>query len=253
MLDGAHVKKRTQVATNLGDLAIELQAQIRELSRFMTVSLWDPEASMPRFLHGIDRGAKKPFTEEICKHSGFIWLFRQSEFDEAFQYFAQQIEKIKPGEWQIIVLKKMKFLYYFAGIGWQAFSDSISLPRKITTSEKARAVEIAKELLIFVKAGIGRPDYPVMENLEDPLTEFVKQIQSETKREYSGPTDRPKEILLRLARIIQRLGMKQRDVVRIVDAASAVFGFDVGHRTVQRYVTELFSVNAGRKLPGDGA
>jgi len=233
------VKKRTQVGENLWKLAVELTAQIVELGRFITVSLWDPKASMLGFLYGIDRGAKKPFTEEICKHPGFIWLFRQSEFDAAFQYFEQRIEKNEPGEWEIVSLK-MQFLHSFAGSGWQAFSDSSWLPRKISTSEKVRAVEIAIELLIFVKAGLGRPDYPVMENLEDPLTKFVEQIQIEKKREYSGPTNRQKEILLRLARTIQTLGLKQRDVVRLVDAGSAVFGFDLSHRTVQRYVSESF-------------
>ncbi len=234
------MKKRTQVGENLRKLAVELAAQIVELKRFMTVSLWDPKASMPGFLYEMDQGAKKPFTKQICKHPGFIWLFRQSEFDAAFQYFEQRTEKNNPGEWQIVSLK-MEFLYSFAGYGWQALSDSRRLPRKISTSEKERAVEIAIELLIFVKAGLGRLDYPVMENLEDPLTKFVKQIQIETKREYSGPTNRQKELLLRMARTIALLGMKPRDVVRLVEAGSAVFGFDLSHRTIQRYVSEVFS------------
>ena len=146
-----------QVGENLYELAIELNAQIDEVQRLLGAVASLGATSTPGSFFGTHRGAKDAFTAEICKHEGFIWLFRQSEFKDAFEYFEKRIEKPRVSEWQIALLK-LYFLKAFAGSGWQAFSESSWLPRKISKTEKDRALAIATELLTFVRDGLGRPD-----------------------------------------------------------------------------------------------
>ncbi len=93
--------------------------------------------------------------------------------------------------------------------------------------------------MAFVIEGVGRPDFFYMLSLERPLRDFIDHFDKDTAREYSA--DRPKYILTKLASCLHGLGLKEKDVVILVDNGVAIFNFDRSHRQVQRYVSEVFA------------
>ena len=232
-----------QVGENLWKLAAELVTQIDDIESSLGIMrgghdvIMLPAPKIPRFSElGLD--AKDPFRAEICNQPGFTWLFGQPEFKLAYEHFEKKIEttKISDGE---IVLLKTRFVHSFAGYGWLAFSESSSLPKTISKKKKTRAVQLAKELLAFLEEGVGRPDFIYMDAVRHPLRRFIDYLDKATPREYSA--DRQKYVLTNLALRLHELGLKEKDVVILVDKGVALFNFDRSHRQVQRYVSDAFS------------
>jgi len=234
------MKQQTQLAQDLYQLAIEIVEYMNASERALAPrDIWNnPHGSFP----DVDAGLQKlnRFTEEIRKHPGFVWLAKKSDFNDALQFFEEEIRKIEDSELEIARMKT-HLLHAIAGSGWQLLDDSSWTPKKISKKEKENAVNRANELLTFVKDGLGRPDYPVMQNLAEPLTQFIHHMQMDTKREYSGPSDRQKEIAINFALGLRYFGLKQSKVGELLKSAFLIFDFDLGDRSAQRYVSEAFT------------
>lgn len=235
------MKQQEQVAKWLYQLAIELIEQIKSTDRSLRTypSAW---SVAPSSFPDVDTELQKQteFTEAIRKHPGFVWLAKKSDFNDALQFFEKEIRKIQDSELDIARMR-IGLLYAIACSGWRLLDDSSLIPRKLSKSEKAHAVEIAHELLIFVAEGFLRPDYRVMQSLEEPLIQFIKYMNMDTKREYSGPGVRPREIAIEFVLVVRIFGLKQSKVVELLDSVFSIFDIALVHRTAQRYVKEAFA------------
>ena len=236
------MKQQEQVGKDLYQLAVELGEQVRATDR----SLF-PDPSMmwsddPDPFPNIEAERQKlnRFLGEIRKHPGYIWLANQSDFNAALQIFDEEIRKIQDSDFEIARMRT-RLLCAIAGSGWQLMDDSSYIPRRILKDEKERVVEIAGELLTFVHDGVGRPDYPVMQSLEEPLIQFIHRMQMDTRQEYKGPDYRQKEIAIRFALCLRDFGLIKSRVAELLASAFSIFDIDLGHRQAQRHVKEAFS------------
>ena len=135
---------------------------------------------------------------------------------------------------------RTRLLHAIAGSGWQLLDESSWIPKTISKEEKDRAVEIAVELLTFIQDGVSRPDHPVMQRLEDPLVQFIKEMRMKRKRGYQNSAYRQKEIAIRFTLCLRDFGLIKERVVDLLKLAFSIFDFDLGHRTAQNYVREGF-------------
>ena len=234
------MKQEQQLAENLYKLAIELAEQVNTTDRSLAPphSLWNVVPGSTKIKAELEK--INEFSEKIDKHPGFTWMTKKPIFKEALQYFEKEIRKIQDSEFEIARMK-IRLLQAIAGSGWQLLDDLSFLPRKIPKKEKDRAIEIATELLTFVNDGVGRPDYLIVQNMEEPLIQFIHHMTMEAKREYSGPADRQREIAIRFALCLRDFGLKQSKVVELLESTFSIFGFNLGHRTAQRHVAKAFA------------
>ncbi len=73
--------------------------------------------------------------------------------------------------------------------------------------------------------------------LELSLTRYRDEITvTKGTRQYSGPAARQRDMLGQLADCLLAMGLEKRHVVNVVETIAPLFGFSVGHRSVQRYV-----------------
>jgi hypothetical protein len=233
------MQQEEKIAESLYELSTQLVGQINSSERHLAPISWFPTSSSfpdPKVeLKKIDN-----FLVKMRKHPGHEWLAKQPDFDRCLHLFEKEVDKSKESELDIS-RKKMRLLHAIAGCGWQILDESSWIPRKFSKSEKVRVIEIATELLNFTKEGLGRPDYPIMKNLEEPLMQFIDHMQTATKREYTGLADRQREVAIRFTLCLRDFGLKRSKVVELLESTFLIFDIDLGHRTAQNYVREGFA------------
>jgi hypothetical protein len=238
-------QQREQVSENLRKLADEVATQIHQLERSLgripgvinePIGPHGQTKKYPKFSElGLE--AEDPFSVEIRKQPGFVWLFGHPDFKLAYEHFENRIEQTNVLDGEIVLLKT-KFIYSFAVCGRDAFCTSSQLPATISKEKKDRAVKLAQQLLAFADEGAGRDDFLYMDALRHPLRRFIEYFDNDTPREY--PADRQKYILRNLAFLLHGCGLKKKEVVILVEYGVGIFDFDRSLRQVQRYVYSVF-------------
>lgn len=227
------LKQQEQIAEILYDLSTELGGQLRFTERplMRSESPWttlpvDTEA-MLRELNGI--------TENIRKHRGLVWLRKQPNFNDAIQFFDEEIGRVEESEFETNRMR-LRLIKIISGSGWQLLDESSWVPPTISKKDKDRAADIASELLTFVSNTTGRPDHPTMQALEGPLTRFIVMMKSKTKREYKGQDYRNEQIAINFAYRTRNFKLKKGKIVELLEMTFSIFDVDLGHRTAQNYV-----------------
>ena len=189
---------------------------------------------------GNNWGIENPFTSEIRDHRGFIWLHRQSEFNAAFSYFEERMQK-RELQGRVHAILQMRFLQIIASQCGDALLRSDHQPRKFTKAEKKHAVDTAKEIVEVIEQGICRSNLPMRRISVQSLNSLIDNLSKPAPREYSGPYALQRAHSIGLADRFRDLGLQKNEIVFLIDTVIPIFGFTPDHRSVQRYVRKAFS------------
>ncbi len=230
---------KQDIGKHLLYLSIAISQLIREIESHMWQSgvFPGPNFSDPKIPEDVDWSMDDPFTSELRSMAGFVWLMRQSDFVETSQYFSELIEKKGLRDWRC-ALARLGFIEAIANMGGVELRFPDWKPHKFKTSEKARIIARASDLLSYLKQGILLSDVRKQSRLEQLLVECVTEVTDSTNHSYSGPTARQEEVLTRLARSLRRLYLDNNEIVNMINALAPIFDIKLSHRTVQRYVSK---------------
>jgi hypothetical protein len=186
------------------------------------------------------------FSAPIRSHSVFKWLQHSTGYAEAAKALAQRTM----GDDSREALAEIIFLD--CALTWFALTVSGAKsgwrPKGASNSQKESAIKHAQSLAAALE-NLSFEDFEDTATLKRMLMTLCSELQNKSKRNYSGPKARERLILIGLAYSLLRVpGLSETarrrartddaPIVEIVKHLATVYGLDVGHRTVQRYVAE---------------